>query len=457
MTQEFKPYPEYKDSEQAWLGNIPEHWECVPHRAVFQEIKKQGYTEEPLLSVTISKGILKQKDLLANSSKKDSSNLDKAKYKLVDPGDIAYNKMRAWQGAIGVSKYRGIVSPAYIVVRLRQDDNSDYFHYLFRTPAFAKEAERWSYGITSDMWSLRPEHFKMIYSCMPPKTEQDSIVLFLRSFEQKVARFIRNRQKLIKVLNEQKQAIINKVVTRGLDPNVKMKASGVEWVGEIPEHWRVVPLRWYISISSGTFLDGNKITDNKNIPHLFPVIGGNGILGYANHYNSESATIVIGRVGALCGNVHLITENAWITDNALRVNNIRCFDIEYLSFQMRAMNLNVLANANAQPLITGSVVKKQKVVLPTIDEQKNIVIKIKKISQYFEKAVHTARKEIDLIKEYRTRLITDVVTGKIDVRELAKNIDLDADVEELQEEPIIDEEIVEADDLIDEEVAVANN
>src|SRR5690606_11490735 len=134
----------------------------LPHRAVFSEVKDQGHIDEPLLSVTIAKGIIPQSKLLANSSKKDSSNLDKSKYKLVCPDDIAYNKMRAWQGAIGVSRHRGIVSPAYIVVRLRRAGDPNYFHYLLRTPLFAKEAERWSYGITPDMWSLRPEHFKLI-------------------------------------------------------------------------------------------------------------------------------------------------------------------------------------------------------------------------------------------------------------------------------------------------------
>ena len=249
MTHDLKPYPEYKDSGVEWLGRIPAHWGCLPHRALFKEIKDQGHVDEQLLSVTISQGIIRQADLLAESSKKDSSNLDKSKYKLVVPGDIAYNKMRAWQGAVGVSRYRGIVSPAYIVVRLRTSHNPNYFHFLFRTPTFATEAERWSYGITSDQWSLRPKHFKMIYSCVPPRPEQDAIVAFLRQLDGMVRRFIRNRQRLIKVLNEQKQAIINRAVTRGFDSNVKFKPSGVEWLGDIPEHWLIKPLKHWTDIN----------------------------------------------------------------------------------------------------------------------------------------------------------------------------------------------------------------
>jgi len=377
------------------------------------------------LSVTISKGVIRQADLLANSSKKDSSNLDKSKYKLVEPGDIAYNKMRAWQGAVGVSRYRGIVSPAYVVVRPRRPDNPDYFHFLFRTPGFVKEAERWSYGITSDMWSLRPEHFKLIYSCIPSRSEQDAIVAFLRSFAAKVRRFIHNRQRLIEVLNEHKQAIINQAVTRGLNPDAPLKPSGIEWLGAIPEHWEIVPLRWYIRIGSGDFLAGQEIFAEKSISHPNPVIGGNGILGYTALQNNDRPTIVIGRVGALCGNVHFVQGKAWITDNALRLTHVRKFTLDYLSVQIESMNLNRLANANAQPLITGAMVKHHQAVLPLYSEQKAIVAHISEVKSGFDISIRTAQCEIALIREYRTRLTSDVVTGKLDVRHLSADIEKD--------------------------------
>lgn len=155
------PYSEYKDSGVPWLGRIPVHWDCLPCRALFTEIKDPGHIDEPLLSVTIKQGVIPQAELLLNSFKKDSSNLDKLKYKLVCYDDIVYNKMRAWQGAIGVSKYRGIVSPAYVTVRLRNTHDPNYFHYLLRTPLFAKEAERWSYGITPDIVEFKARAFQV--------------------------------------------------------------------------------------------------------------------------------------------------------------------------------------------------------------------------------------------------------------------------------------------------------
>ena len=209
------PYPKYKDSGVMWLGKVPAHWPVVPNRGAFTEVNDQNHPNEEMLSVTISRGVIKQSTLLDDSSTKDGSRIDRSSYKLVKPGDIAYNKMRAWQGAIGVSTYRGIISPAYVVQRPREGNNPDFLHYLLRTPAFAKEAERNSYGITSDMWSLRPEHFKTIFSCLPPPEEQNAIVRFLDHTGELINRYIRAKERLIALLDEQRQAVSTKLSPEG--------------------------------------------------------------------------------------------------------------------------------------------------------------------------------------------------------------------------------------------------
>ena len=112
-----RPYPSYKPSKAEWLGDVPSHWEVLPNRAVFAEVIKRNCPAEQMLSVTITNGVIRQQELLEDSTKKDGSRLDRSDYKFVFPGDIAYNKMRAWQGAIGRSQHRGIVSPAYVVQR----------------------------------------------------------------------------------------------------------------------------------------------------------------------------------------------------------------------------------------------------------------------------------------------------------------------------------------------------
>ena len=212
-----RPYTAMKDSGIEWLGKVPEHWMVLPNRALFEEMKERNRPEEPMLSVTIKRGVIRQNDLLEDSSKKDGSNLDKSAYKLVQPGDIAYNKMRAWQGAVGASDYRGIISPAYVVERPRKGVGSHYFHFLLRMPGFAKEAERWSYGITSDMWSLRPEHFKMIYACLPPLVEQTAIVAYLDKATAAIGTAISRSQCQVELLQEHRIRLIADVVTGKLD------------------------------------------------------------------------------------------------------------------------------------------------------------------------------------------------------------------------------------------------
>ena len=248
MIADLKPYPEYKESGLLWVGQVPEHWTVVPNRALFAEVKERNHPDEEMLSVTITRGIVRQKALLKGVRRRTAPIWTSQLTNSFSRGDIAYNKMRAWQGAIGASALRGIISPAYVVMRLRKDDDlPSYFHHLYRTPQFAKEAERWSYGITSDMWSLRPEHFKMIYTPEPPPSEQAAIVRFLDWANGRLERAIRAKRKVIALLNEQKQAIIHRAVTRGLDPSVPLKPSGIPWLGDIPQHWEVRRLKFVAS------------------------------------------------------------------------------------------------------------------------------------------------------------------------------------------------------------------
>jgi type I restriction enzyme S subunit len=447
MIRDLKPYPAYKDSGVEWLGQVPEHWEVLPGRTVFREINDRGHPDEQMLSVTITRGVLRQADLLAGSSKKDSSNEDKSNYKLVQPGDLVYNKMRAWQGAVGVSAYRGIVSPAYIVQRLRSAENLPrYMHFLLRTPLFASEAERWSYGITSDQWSLRAEEFKCVYFSLPPLPEQTAIVRFLNWAERRIRRVIRARQRRIKLLEEYKQALIHQAVTGRIDvrtgqPYPSYKDSGVEWLGDVPAHWDVKPVKRCYAIQLGKMLQTRPNSpDDIEVPYLkaqhiqwFSVRTSDAPRMWASPRDIQQFGITAGDLlvceggeGGRCGIVKEIPEG-FIIQNALhRVRPRNHCRNDYLQYVMSVIAatgwFEALNNKATIAHFTREKFGALYIPIPSPDEQTAIVEYLDARTVKIDAAIAAARREIELLREYRTRLIADVVTGKLDVREAAAKL-----------------------------------
>ncbi len=444
MALKLKPYPEYKQSGVQWLGKIPAHWSILPNRALFSEVKERNHPGEQLLSVTIGKGVILQKDLLSNTSKKDSSNENKSNYKLVCPRDLAYNKMRAWQGAVGVSDYRGIVSPAYVVIRPRTDCDPRYFNYLFRTPMFAKEAERWSYGITSDQWSLRPEDFRRIHCLIPPIGDQGSIVNIITGIEGRIRRLMRSKRRLINLLNEQKRAIIRHAVTRGLDPNVRLKASGIDWLGEVPAHWEVKRLGHFITLQRGF-----DITKDQQIGGQIPVVSSGGILSYHNQSTSKGPGVIVGRVGS-AGAVHFVESDFWAHNTTLWVKEFNHNHPKFIYYLLQTLELKKFDTGSANPTLNRNIIHPEPVSLPPVNEQRTIASFLDHISRQLDKLVGDTVHQIELLGEYRTRLIADVVTGKLDVTgvkltETDTEMDFDDDSEngelEIYEDADMDEAV----------------
>lgn len=467
MKTKLKPYPDCKCSGQEWLGRIPVHWDVLPNRALFQEIKDQNHPGERLLSVTISRGVIPQEVLLEDSSKKDSSNLEKSKYKLVQPGDIAYNKMRAWQGALGVAEHRGIVSPAYVVVRPRQEIDPRFYHYLLRTPAFITEAERWSYGITSDMWSLRHKDFKQIYCVLPPLNEQRKITRYLDQQNRHASRLIREKQRLIKLLNEQKQAVIQRAVTRGLDPDVPMKPSGVEWLGEVPEHWSLPRLKTITQATSGsTPTKSVEAYWNGDIPWVSPKdmkvdeiktsidrISAQALDETNIQLVEPGAVLIVVRGMILSRTLPVATNRVPVTINqdmkALRVQN-EVMQADYLRTLLKGLSpyivsLLVSSSGHGTKKLDSSAWGTLRVPTPPLEEQEKLLNEITERTSHLAALITRVSTEKDLIREYQTRLIADVVTGKLDVRNvdlsgLANDTMMDS---ELEKSPDKKEHIVE--------------
>lgn len=298
------------------------------------------------------------------------------------------------------------------------------------------------------------QDFRAILVDVPDVGCQKLLGRYCDHADRSIRRYILGKQKLIRLLEEQKQAIIHRAVTRGLDPNVRLKPSGVEWLGDVPEHWEVAPLKRVARTRSGDGISADDVRAEKTEQDSIRVIGGNGLMGYTRNTNTNSGVLAIGRVGALCGNVHEVLESVWVTDNALVLSLTReTFVLGYLAAVLRARNLNEIADKTAQPLITGTKVRAQIVPCPSLAEQAIIVEYISRTTAASDTAIAGARREIDLLREYRTRLIADVVTGKLDVREAAARLPDEVQVPSLVEEVEDVEAAVDAEeDAVEEPV-----
>jgi len=246
-----KQYPEYKEVKLPWISKLPLEWKVLRAKTFFKPIDVRSKTgEEELLSVSEKKGVSPRKNINVTMFKAESYK----GYKLCWPGDLVINSLWAWMQGLGFSKYHGIISTAYGVYRLKNKYQFEYkyFDYLLRSSAYLWELRVRSKGIWKSRYQLTDDAFMTMPIIIPSKSERRKIVQFLDFKSAQIAKFIRNKLRLIKLLKEQKQAIINQAVTRGINPNVKMKPSGIERLGDIPEHWKVKRLKYLVSINNNS-------------------------------------------------------------------------------------------------------------------------------------------------------------------------------------------------------------
>lgn len=302
----------------------------------------------------------------------------------------------------------------FLLTRLNGEDERFYYYALIHLrPALE------ALGRGSTFMELSADDLRSVPMPFPSKVEQELIADYLDRETARIDGLIAEKERMLALLEEKRAALISRVVSRGLDSNAPLKPSGQEWLGKIPAHWDVLPLRWFISIGSGEFLSNELISNEKTEEMPIPVVGGNGVLGYAGEANTEDA-LVIGRVGALCGNVHFVDGPLWVTDNALLVQIASRFDPRYLREALHVMKLNTLANQSAQPLITGEMVKTQKIPAPPIHEQENILRFLNDGSGVYKSLFDELTNSTRLLKERRAALITAAVTGQIAMEEMSE-------------------------------------
>ena len=416
MVSNLKKYPAYKGSGIEWIGEIPEHWNKSKLKYGLKKKITDGPHETPIfidegipfLSVDgIQDGELIFEGCRFVSTKEHNRFSQKCN---IEKDDILMGKA-ASIGKIARVKVDfefSVWSPLALIKPKKEKVLPIFLEFALKSAETQYQIEILCTSNTQKNISM--DDIPHIILLFPPIDEQQAIADYLDKKTALIDKLIDKKKQQIELLKEQRQAVINQVVTKGLDPDVEMKESGIEWLGKIPKHWDAKKLKYVITIKSG---DG---VSNENIHSEgeYPIYGGNGLLGYTNDFNVDGDTLVVGRVGAKCGNVHLVRGKYWVSDNALVTKTTQ--DYEFMYFLLTSMNLNNLANQNAQPLITATMVKLQYVALPDGVEQVEIVKHLKLELTKIQEAEDRAKKQIHLLQEYRTALISEAVTGKIDVR-----------------------------------------
>ncbi|MBK8800762.1 MAG: restriction endonuclease subunit S [Fibrobacteres bacterium] len=263
-------YDSYKDSGVDWLGEIPAHWSTLRAKFVFREIDDRSVSgDEELLSVSHLTGVTPRSEKNITMFMAE----DYTGAKLCHEGDLVINTMWAWMGALGVSPLEGIVSPAYGVYRQHRDGLLPKFaDWLFRTPDYVAEYTRRSTGVNSSRLRLYPDQFLDLPVLVPPLEDQERIVAFLDQKTAEIDAAIAKKERLIELLQEQKSILINQAVTRGLNPDVPLRDSGIEWLGQIPAHWGIKKFKFCVKkvVGGATPFMGNQNYWNGEIPWVSP-------------------------------------------------------------------------------------------------------------------------------------------------------------------------------------------
>lgn len=473
MITPLKPYPSYSPSRVPWLNHIPVNWSSDRIASLFRLRKESGETSLRLLSVYLGKGVVPFESVAAKRTNVTSEDL--SHYQIVEPGDFVLNNQQAWRGSVGVSAIRGITSPAYLVLRPIVSVIPEYISYLSVHPHLVQQYEVSSRGVGSIQRNLYWDSLRLIVLPLPPLEEQEQIVRFVRQLDSRVNRLIKAKRRLIELLNEQKQAIIHQAVTRGLDPTVPLKPSGIDWLGDIPEHWRVRKVR-HVSEMLVSNVDKHS-HENEEVVRL---------CNYVDVYKNEAITDQlqfmvataskdeIERFRIKIGDVIITKDSELWSDIGVpavvrhEADDLVCgyhlailrpnsnelsgeFLLRCLQDRMIATQLHVAANGITRYGLSQGSIKSCLVPVPPMSEQQQLVKHTAEATHDLTMAISKSQAEIELIREYRTRLVADVVTGQLDVRQHPwANTEIEDPTEPIPDDAELEDDLEETDDVLEE-------
>ena len=416
MIANLTPYPDMKDSNMEWLGAVPEHWDLRRMKTLLLRRNEKGHPNEPLLAATQTKGVVRKEHY---ENRTVLAMKDLHLLKLVQVNDFVIS-LRSFQGGIEYARQRGIISPAYTVLYPVRREDHGYLAHLFKSTPYIQNL---SLSVTGIRQGQNIDYEKLSRSRLPipPLMEQVSIVRFLDHADRRIRRYIRAKERLIKLLEEQKQAIIHQAVTGQIDvrtgrPYPAYRDSGVEWLGKVPEHWETRRLKWVTRLQRGYDLPAD-----RRVPGLFPVVSSGGIIDTHSESRCTGPGVVMGRYGST-DSVYYLERDFWPHNTSLFVTNFQGNKQKWCYYLLTTITKEDQASKSAVPGLDRKDLFQIIVPVPPLTEQIEAVKAIEAATRTLTAAISTTERKITLIREFRTRLIADVVTGKLDVRGTAADL-----------------------------------
>jgi len=419
-----QPYPTYKYSGVDWLGDMPAHWKIQRGKTILQPVDIRSQTgEEELLTVSSERGVVPRKSANVTMFQAESY----VGYKLCWPGDLVINSLWAWARGLGVSPHHGIVSSAYGVYRFSPscEASPQFLHYLVRSIPFQWELQVRSKGIWVSRLQLTDEAFLRAPFPLPPLAEQRAIVCYLDHVDRRIQRYIEAKEKLITLLQEARQATIQRAVTRGLDPCVPLKPSGVDWLGNVPAHWEVRRLRHLAHITTG-----ERDTIDRKDDGTYPFFVRSQKVERIDTWSFDGEAVLTAGDGVGVGRVfHYIDGKFDFHQRVYKFSNfsnvVGKFFFYYFGATLRFEVLQGTAKSTVDSLRL-PMLQNLSVALPPLPEQHTIIAHLDKATAAIDAAIDTARRQVERMREYQTSLIAHVVTGKLDVRAAAEQLPQEA-------------------------------
>ncbi len=439
---QFKQYPSYKPSGVEWLGDVPKHWSVIPSKFYFIERKEKAENKDKQLTASQKYGIVFQEDFMAENGRVMVVMKNPEILKKVRPNDFVIS-MRSFQGGLELSYLEGSISSAYVMLKpnLHVVD-IEYFKYLFKTPRYIQSLQSTS-NLIRDGQALRFNNFSQVKLVLPPKSDQHKIVSFLDTETARIDNLIAKQEKLIELLEEQRKSIISHAVTKGLNPNAPMKDSGVEWLGDVPEHWTVLKNRHIFRFSKGLSITKEhlqdsgipcvsygevhskfgfefdpEINDMKFVSEEYLETSKNCLLNSGDFIFADTSEDFEGS-----GNFSYLNSKSQVFAGYHTViarlksqQNPRFFAYVFDSNAHRKQIQTQIKGIKVFS-ITQGILKDIYSWVPPVNEQHLIVEYLDQECSKISLLKLNQRNLIEKLKEYRSSIISHAVTGKIDVRE----------------------------------------